>query len=85
MPIVIGTVGQTTKEIIGQLVASKAAGADFGLVLTPSYFHFAMDGPAIKQFFTEVQILLPESRAILADCHRLPMLVRSQFSFIAGP
>jgi 4-hydroxy-2-oxoglutarate aldolase len=54
IPIVIGTVGQTTKEIIAQLCASKTAGADFGLVLTPSYFHFAMDSAAIQEFFTQV-------------------------------
>ncbi|KAL2670142.1 hypothetical protein Neosp_015023 [[Neocosmospora] mangrovei] len=53
MPIVIGTVGHATMDIIEQLRASKEAGADFGLVLTPSYFHFAMNASAIKQFFTE--------------------------------
>jgi 4-hydroxy-2-oxoglutarate aldolase len=57
MPIVIGTVGQTTNEIITQLCASQKAGADFGLVLTPSYFHFAMDGAAIQEFFTRVGLL----------------------------
>lgn len=54
MPIVIGTVGQTTQEIIKQLHQSKAVGADFALVLTPSYFHFAMNASAIQDFFTEV-------------------------------
>lgn len=43
-------------EIIDQLIASKEAGADFGLVLTPSYFHFAMDAAAIQQFFTDVRV-----------------------------
>ncbi|EEU38899.1 uncharacterized protein NECHADRAFT_55688 [Fusarium vanettenii 77-13-4] len=66
MPIVIGTVGHGTKDIIEQLRASKEAGADFGLVLTPSYFHFAMDASAIKQFFTEV-----------ADDSPIPILIYS--------
>lgn len=54
LPIIIGTVGQTTREIIEQLRAAKEAGADYGLVLTPSYFHFAMDPAAITKFFQEV-------------------------------
>ncbi|KAL6399602.1 putative dihydrodipicolinate synthase [Ilyonectria robusta] len=66
MPIVIGTVGHATKDIIEQLRASKEAGADFGLVLTPSYFHFAMDASVIKQFFTEV-----------ADASPIPILIYS--------
>lgn len=54
MIIVIGTVGQTTKDIISQLHQAKDAGADFALVLTPSYFHFAMNTTAIQDFFIEV-------------------------------
>jgi dihydrodipicolinate synthase/N-acetylneuraminate lyase len=54
MPIVIGTVGQTTNEIIQQTRQAQTAGADFALVLTPSYFHFAMSATAIQDFFTEV-------------------------------
>ncbi|KAH8885269.1 aldolase [Thozetella sp. PMI_491] len=66
LPIIIGTVGQTTYEIIAQLRASKAAGADYGLVLTPSYFHFAMDAAAIINFFKEV-----------ADASPIPILIYS--------
>ncbi|KAJ9646271.1 hypothetical protein H2204_000934 [Knufia peltigerae] len=66
MPIVIGTVGQTTQEIIKQLHQSKAVGADFALVLTPSYFHFAMNASAIQDFFTEV-----------ADASPIPILIYS--------
>ena len=55
MPIVIGTVGQATKDIIQQLGQANAAGADFALVLTPSYFHFAMSAAAIQAFFVEVK------------------------------
>lgn len=54
LPIIMGTVGQTTQEIVGQLRAASEAGANFGLVLTPSYFHFAMNAEAIMQFFTDV-------------------------------
>ncbi len=54
MPIIIGTVGQSTREIVSQLHESKLAGADYALILTPSYFHFAMDAKAIQNFFTEV-------------------------------
>ncbi|KAI8721522.1 hypothetical protein NCS52_00293700 [Fusarium sp. LHS14.1] len=66
MPIVIGTVGHATKDIIEQLIASKEAGADFGLVLTPGYFHIVMNASAIIQFFTEV-----------ADASPIPILIYS--------
>lgn len=87
MPIVIGTVGQTTKEIVTQLCASHTAGADFGLVLTPSYFHFAMDGVAIQEFFTQVRHPLRirhKLRVKLTDRVRWPMKAQSPFSSIAG-
>ncbi|OAP57617.1 hypothetical protein AYL99_08355 [Fonsecaea erecta] len=66
MPVVIGTVGQATKEIIAQLSQAKLAGADYGLVLTPSYFHFAMNPIAIENFFAEV-----------ADASPIPILIYS--------
>lgn len=54
LPVIMGTVGQTTQEIARQIRAASEAGANFGLVLTPSYFHFAMGAEAITQFFTDV-------------------------------
>jgi 4-hydroxy-2-oxoglutarate aldolase len=57
LPVIIGTVGQTTREIIAQLHASKAVGADFGLVLMPSYSPFALGAAAIQDFF--VQVYMP--------------------------
>lgn len=88
MPIVIGTVGQTTRDIVSQLHAATEAGADFGLVLTPSYFHFAMDATAIREFFLAVCLLHPLTPLIedllLTYRIRLPTKAPSRSSSTAG-
>jgi 4-hydroxy-2-oxoglutarate aldolase len=40
--------------VIEDTQLAKDAGADFALVLVPSYFHFAMNEDAIVEFFEEV-------------------------------
>ncbi|KAI9931037.1 hypothetical protein MW887_010692 [Aspergillus wentii] len=52
--LTLGCSGQATRQVIDETVAAKAAGADFAMVLTPSYYHFAMDSQAIIAFFQEV-------------------------------
>lgn len=53
-PISLGTSGTSTRDVIHDCVTAKEAGADFALVLVPSFFHFAMTKDAICDFFEEV-------------------------------
>ncbi|KAL1586624.1 hypothetical protein WHR41_04505 [Cladosporium halotolerans] len=53
-PISLGTSGTSTRDVIDDCVTAKEAGADFALVLVPSFFHFAMTKDAICDFFEEV-------------------------------
>lgn len=89
MPIIIGTVGQTNKDIIAQLHASHAAGADFGLVLTPDYFHFAMDSSSILDFFISVRHTKREKARDASASWLISSrwLTQAQYplSFIVGP
>lgn len=55
LPITAGCGGQCTRDVIAETNVAADAGADFALVLTPSYFHFAMDQDAIVAFFQEVR------------------------------
>lgn len=52
--VAMGTSGQTTRAVVAETRMAKEAGADYVLVLVPSYFHFAMTGDAIVAFFEEV-------------------------------
>lgn len=52
--ISVGTSGQCTRDIINETKLAEQAGGDFALVLTPSYFHFAMNADAIAAFFEDV-------------------------------
>lgn len=54
LPITLGTSGISTRDVIDDCIAGKEAGADFVLVLVPSFFHFAMSKDAICEFFEEV-------------------------------
>jgi dihydrodipicolinate synthase/N-acetylneuraminate lyase len=54
LPICVGTSGQCTRDVISETTLAAKAGGDFALVLTPSYFHFAMNTEAIASFFEEV-------------------------------
>jgi dihydrodipicolinate synthase/N-acetylneuraminate lyase len=59
--ITMGCTGQCTRDVIKDTVAAKEAGADYALVLVPSYFHFAMNQDAIVDFFEEVHVA-PDSK-----------------------
>ncbi|THC88000.1 hypothetical protein EYZ11_012552 [Aspergillus tanneri] len=52
--ITVGTSSQCTRDVIAETHLAEKAGADYVLVLTPSYFHFAMDTKAIIDFFEEL-------------------------------
>lgn len=54
IPITVGCSGQCTRDVIAETKVAKEAGADFVLMLVPSYFHFAMTKDAIVAFFEEV-------------------------------
>jgi dihydrodipicolinate synthase/N-acetylneuraminate lyase len=52
--ITLGCVGQSTQAVVADCMAAKQAGADYGLIIVPSYFHFAMNEAAIIGFFRAV-------------------------------
>lgn len=56
--ITLGCGGQCTRDVIAETRIAERAGADYALVLVPSYFHFAMDEGAIIEFFQEVPHIL---------------------------
>ncbi|KAG9908846.1 aldolase, partial [Aureobasidium melanogenum] len=55
--ITLGCGGQSTRDVIAETRLAKEAGADFALVLVPSYFHFAMHEDAIVEFFQELAVV----------------------------
>jgi dihydrodipicolinate synthase/N-acetylneuraminate lyase len=71
--ITLGTSSQCTREVINETRLAKDAGADFVLVLTPSYFHFAMTQDAIVDFFEE-----------LADASPVPVVIYNFPGVVAG-
>ncbi|KAK7426474.1 hypothetical protein QQZ08_007069 [Neonectria magnoliae] len=71
--ITLGTSGHCTRDVIAETRLAKEAGADFVLVLTPSYFHFAMTQDAILAFFEE-----------LADVSPLPIVIYNFPGVVAG-
>ncbi|TPX08061.1 uncharacterized protein E0L32_010261 [Thyridium curvatum] len=73
LPITMGCGGQSTRHVIAETQLAKAAGADFALVLVPSYFHFAMNEEAIVSFFEE-----------LADASPIPVLIYNFPGVVAG-
>jgi dihydrodipicolinate synthase/N-acetylneuraminate lyase len=58
LTVILGCGGGSTRQVIEETRLAKDAGADFALVLVPSYFHFAMNEDAIVAFFEEVRISL---------------------------
>lgn len=54
LTIILGCGGGSTKAVIDETILGKEAGADYALVMVPSYFHFAMTEDAIVAFFREV-------------------------------
>ena len=73
LPITLGCAAGCTRDVIDQTRDARQAGADFVLVLVPSYFHFAMDQAAIIAFFEE-----------LADKSALPVVIYSFPSVTSG-
>lgn len=73
IPITLGCGGQSTQQVIAETRQAAAAGADFALVLTPSYFHFAMNEDAIVGFFRE-----------LADASPVPIIIYNFPGVVAG-
>ncbi|KAH8894574.1 dihydrodipicolinate synthetase [Thozetella sp. PMI_491] len=71
--ITVGCGGQCTRDVIAETQLAKAAGADYALVLVPSYFHFAMNETAIVSFFQEV-----------ADASPVPLLIYNFPGVVAG-
>ncbi|EWZ00507.1 hypothetical protein FOYG_00354 [Fusarium oxysporum NRRL 32931] len=71
--ITLGTSSQTTRDAINETKLAKEAGADFVLVLTPSYFHFAMTQDAIVAFFEE-----------LAEASPVPVVIYNFPGVVAG-
>lgn len=59
LAITCGTYGGCTQAIIEDTKVAAEAGADFALVLVPSFFHFAIDQDAIIGFFQEVASASP--------------------------
>lgn len=59
LAITFGTFGGCTQAIIEDTKIAAEAGADFALVLVPSFFHFALDQDAIVGFFQEVASASP--------------------------
>lgn len=72
-PITLGTSGISTRDVIDDCVAAKEAGADYALVLVPSFFHFAMTKDAICDFFEEV-----------ADDSPIPVLIYNFPGVVSG-
>ncbi|KAF4465323.1 dihydrodipicolinate synthase [Fusarium albosuccineum] len=71
--ITLGTSSQTTRDAINETKLAKEAGADFVLVLTPSYFHFAMTQDAIVAFFED-----------LANASPVPVVIYNFPGVVAG-
>ncbi|OAA63618.1 dihydrodipicolinate synthetase [Niveomyces insectorum RCEF 264] len=73
LTITVGCGGQSTRQVVAETRAAHAAGADFALVLVPSYFHFALDEAAIVAFFEELAAAAP-----------LPVLIYNFPAVVAG-
>ncbi|KAL6862082.1 hypothetical protein J3F83DRAFT_762783 [Trichoderma novae-zelandiae] len=71
--ITVGCSGQCTRDVIAETQLAKAAGADFVLMLVPSYFHFAMNKDSIVSFFEEA-----------ASASPLPVLIYNYPNVVAG-
>ncbi|KAL2061687.1 hypothetical protein VTL71DRAFT_7064 [Oculimacula yallundae] len=54
LAVILGCGGGSTRAVIEETKLGKESGADYALVMVPSYFHFAMNEEAIVAFFREV-------------------------------
>lgn len=73
LAITLGCGGQSTRAVIAETKLAREAGADYALVLVPSYFHFAMGEDAIVGFFEE-----------LADASPVPVIIYNFPGVAAG-
>lgn len=73
LPLTVGCTGGCTRDVIDDTAAMHGAGADYALVLVPSYFHFAMTQDAIVAFFQEV-----------AGASPLPLVIYNFPGVVAG-
>ncbi len=73
LTVVLGCGGGSTRAVIEETKLGAESGADFALVLVPSYFHFAMTEDAIVAFFEE-----------LADASPIPILIYNFPGVAAG-
>ena len=58
-PLVVGISGQTTNETLRLAQDAAGAGADFGLLLPPSYYAKAVTKDVIISFYQEVAVQSP--------------------------
>ena len=63
-PLVAGISGQSTNESIKLAADAALAGADYGLLLPPSYWPKAISNGAIEEFYRDV-----------ADNSKIPIIV----------
>ncbi|KAM0260090.1 hypothetical protein ACHAQJ_003015 [Trichoderma viride] len=71
--ITLGCSGRCTRDVVAETKLAKEAGADYVLLLVPSYFHFAMNKDSIVAFFEEA-----------ADASPLPVLIYNFPGVVAG-
>ncbi|KAK6225851.1 hypothetical protein QIS74_01898 [Colletotrichum tabaci] len=57
--IIAGCGAQSTRETVQLCTEAKESGADYALVLSPSYWTVAMQKPVIQQFFDDVATASP--------------------------
>ncbi|KAL8410083.1 hypothetical protein RB594_008249 [Gaeumannomyces avenae] len=72
-PIILGATEGSVKGTIELCRAAEKAGADYTLILPPSYYRGLMDDEAIRQYFTAV-----------ADASPLPVILYNYPGAVAG-
>jgi 2-keto-3-deoxy-L-rhamnonate aldolase len=58
-PIIAGTATQSIEEVVDQLIAARAAGAQWGLVLAPGYFAPVVSQEGLVEWYKAVADLSP--------------------------
>ncbi|EKD17391.1 uncharacterized protein L3040_008430 [Drepanopeziza brunnea f. sp. 'multigermtubi'] len=59
VPIIVGASEGSVRGTLALIAASQAAGADYVLLLPPSYFRGLMDEPAVERYFLDVAAASP--------------------------
>ena len=73
LPITIGCLADSTRDVVDQTVTGHQNGADFALVLVPRFFHWSMTKKAIVDFFQEV-----------ADRSPIPIIIYNFPNLLSG-